>query len=319
MSNAAPTGDESRVRPLVTLDRATIDEMCVPIAGGVPLGDVSSVDGGLVNTVLRVTTGSGAAYVLRVTARDEPNALLLMRRLAGLLPIPHVVVTGEVDGVPYMIYPWIRGITLNECRRTYGSSALASLAEWVGRAMGTVAAADKIVSRRRLPRLVSRDAIDTALDQLESDLVAVRLDANVRRALQKTFQAHRAVLEATDAWHSLVHGDFSGRNVIVREKSERVWTVSGLLDWETAAIGSPLWDVGSLFRYAGRYDAEFQRAFERGYRATGPDLPNAWWLLGRILDGTRLVGLLTDERELPSVLDDCRTILADLASPVSAS
>lgn len=310
---------DSRVRPLVALERDTIEEMCAAIAGGAPLGSVAPIDGGLVNTVLRVTTASGIAYALRVSSADEPDAVELTRRLGETVPVPDVLVTGNVRGTPYTIHRWIPGITFNECRRAHGSSTLASLAEPIGRTIGAVASAASLVAGLQLPRLTASTAIDTALEQLHSDLTRARVDTSTRHAFAQTLVARRAAIEATDKLVGLVHGDFSGRNLIVRDDLDQSWRVSGLLDWETAAIGSPLWDIGSLFRYARRYDAEFRKAFERAYHTTGPTLPNGWWHLARLLDATRLVGLLAASRELPDVFDDCRAILADLATAASSS
>ena len=43
---------------------------------------------------------------------------------------------------------------------------------------------------------------------------------------------------------SLVHGDFNNRNTLVNRIGNR-WVVSGILDWECAFAGSPLWDAPS--------------------------------------------------------------------------
>ena len=57
----------------------------------------------------------------------------------------------------------------------------------------------------------------------------------------------------------LTHGDLGHRNVIVGRSGER-WRINGVIDWETASTGSPLADIGSLFRYGDRHDAAFRRA-----------------------------------------------------------
>ncbi|MGO8969128.1 MAG: phosphotransferase [Myxococcaceae bacterium] len=65
----------------------------------------------------------------------------------------------------------------------------------------------------------------------------------------------------------LAHGDLGGRNVLVAAEPSGAWRVAALLDWEDAFAGWSLWDVGSLFRYRGRYDAAFRMAFEKAITA----------------------------------------------------
>jgi hypothetical protein len=67
-----------------------------------------------------------------------------------------------------------------------------------------------------------------------------------------------------------------------------------------------------LFRYGQRYDEDFRARFETGYRAGGGTLPDEWWRLSRLLDATRLVGILSGDRDLPTVFDDCRSIIGQL-------
>lgn len=324
------TTADPRIRPLVTLDRPMIESMCAPITGGRALGDVAAMEGGLVNTLLRVTTTKGADYALRMSSPDPDDAtwsarfeveIDLLRRLSRSLPVPCPIVVDRTAfdfGVPYLIYPWIDGITLNDCRRNFGHVALPSLAEPIGRVIGSIASAIDVASELPLRRRIVSDAIDAADGQLESALVHARLGTELAMAFRECLARNRGVLEAADDAPSLVHGDFSGRNVIVRPVTSNDWVVSGVLDWETASIGSPLWDLGSLFRYARRYDADFRRAFERGYRAVGCELPDEWWYVARLLDATRLVATLAEDRELPHVFGDCRAILADLAASEAA-
>jgi hypothetical protein len=87
-----------------------------------------------------------------------------------------------------------------------------------------------------------------------------------------------------------------------------------VIDWESAAIASPLVDPGQLFRYLGRYDAAFVAEFERGYREAGGTLPEGWLRTARLLDATAIVDILDERRELPGVFADCRKMLAELVA-----
>jgi aminoglycoside phosphotransferase (APT) family kinase protein len=113
-------------------------------------------------------------------------------------------------------------------------------------------------------------------------------------------------LEVADRARGLAHGDFGGRNIIVAPSDGIDWRVTALLDWEQAFVGATLWDVGSLFRYAHRYAAGFRDGFELGYRASGGTLPDDWYTASRLLDATRVVDILSAERDLGTVFAECR-------------
>ena len=97
-------------------------------------------------------------------------------------------------------------------------------------------------------------------------------------------------------------------------KSGDRWRINGIIDWETTTTGSPLVDIGSLFRYSRRYDRAFCDAFEAGYRDGGGELPEGWLLTSRLLDATWLVDMLNDDNEHTAVFADCRKLVANLVA-----
>jgi hypothetical protein len=95
---------------------------------------------------------------------------------------------------------------------------------------------------------------------------------------------------------------------------DREWEISGVIDWETAATGSALWDIGSLFCYARRYFPEFRELFVQGYRAGSGELPPDWCRTARLLDAVRLVAILNEERELLGVFAECRELIESVTA-----
>jgi aminoglycoside phosphotransferase (APT) family kinase protein len=288
---------------------------------------LARVDGGLINAVYRVTTMSGDTYALRVyvdlpdvSARsrfDRETALLAA--LAAELPVPRPIVmdaSGSRFERPFMLYPWIEGVTLNECRRTYGAEALHSVAHDLGNRLGAIASTHvRLGDTLPLDRLSITDSIQRAHALLERSLARERLGGQRADALRTLLDAFADVLIAHDNEVVLVHNDLSGRNILVRHEEAQSWNVAAVLDWESASIGSPLWDLGSLFRYARRYSRQFRVDFARGYGEVFRELPDDWWFQSRLLDATRLVGVLAEERDLASVFDDCREVVARLVEP----
>ncbi|HKP74777.1 MAG TPA: aminoglycoside phosphotransferase family protein [Longimicrobiaceae bacterium] len=301
---------EPRIQPLVYLSWPTTEAMVRPVFGIERLTTIERIDGGLVNTMLRLTSKTGASVVLRVYAGDGAGFDLerrLLPRLAESLPVPEVqfAADGEEYGTPpYLVYWWIDGITLNECRRRH-PPALETLAEPLGRLLAGIGAFAPLDGLRRV-RIPARLA--EADERLRDGLARTRLGAVPADRLRDLLAASRPELETLDD-AVLMHGDFGGRNLLVRESGNGGWEIAGVVDWETAGAGSALWDVGSLFRYPHRYSAEFRDAFARGYRAAGGELPRGWWRLARLLDSTRQVATLAKAGELPTVFAECRELV----------
>jgi len=318
--------------PIVELDNDAVETLFASIVQDGSLREVTPALGGLVNAVYRVVTSSGATYALRLypDAGDsrsaderfghEVAALRWLAAAADVVRIPRILAADASRTrlrAPYVVYPWIDGITLNDCRRQYGHAALTSLANPLGRALARISAiADRNTTALTPPdrSLCIAAALIDADAALASSPARERLGSPVADALRATFAMDNAALLALDEHRELVHGDFGGRNILVRRTHDVTWDVSGVLDWEAAAVASPLWDVGSLFRYDTRYSAHFRASFARGYRAAGGRLPDEWWRQSRLIDATRVVRILNGERELPSVFDECRAILASVVA-----
>ena len=316
-------GDQ-RVLPLADIDRATIAAIFEPITGGTALGDIAPIEGGLVNTLLRVTCAGGHNYALRIypddtlarapAARFERETAILAA-LADKLPVPHPTVVDASRTVcawPYIIYPWIDGITLNECRLGARTGIAPSLAKRLGRVLATIAAAHTMATLPSLGHLSIANALVDAEAQLAASRARDRLGGIAADALRRTLDTAAPALEDQRGARQLVHGDFGGRNILVQSTDGRSWKPAGVLDWEAASTGSPLWDIGSLFRYPGRFGSEFRAAFERGYLMAGGLLPDDWWRLARLIDATRLVEVLGEDGDLPIVFDECRAIIGSL-------
>jgi len=120
---------DPRCHPLIELDGATVAAMLAPVLRGAAVRGIVCVEGGLTNTLYRVTADDGTACALRVYAAGRAGFDLerrLLPRLVGALPVSDVLLAdeGAADGHPWLAYRWIDGITLNECRRRFAAPAL---------------------------------------------------------------------------------------------------------------------------------------------------------------------------------------------------
>jgi aminoglycoside phosphotransferase (APT) family kinase protein len=294
-----PTVTHARVFPLIEVTRDQLAE----IVGG-RIVRAEPVTGGLTNTIHKVTTEDGATFGVKHYAggRDwfetELTTLTLLHRT---IPVPEVVHADEKRHV--IVYRWIDGMTLLDLRKEGHTDAFASLAAPLGGVLAWLAKSDATEPFDLTAILESTYA------QLSLGRARERIGAQLADALKKGLEA----AEPAMAWGSvcLSHGDLGHRNILVARAGER-WRVNGVIDWETATTASPLFDIGSLFRYADRLDEKFRADFERGYRDAGGQLPDNWLVSSRLLDMLAIVDLLDEEQVIEAVFADCKRLLAKL-------
>jgi hypothetical protein len=299
-----PTVTNVRVFPLLEVSRGELAE----IVGG-PVRSIEPVDGGLTNTIHRVVLENGEAFGVKHYAGGRDwfdTELMTLTLLHGTIPVPQVI---HVDDKRLaIVYRWIDGITLHELRKQGQAAAFASLAEPLGRLIAWLGKTDSTEP------FELTSVLEKAYTQLTTGRARERIGPNYADALRRALEAY----EPEMAWGAvcLSHGDLGHRNVIVHRAGER-WRINGVIDWETTTTGSPMFDIGSLFRYANRHDEAFREAFARGYaEAAEHPLPTLWLSLARLLDSTWLVDLLDEPQEVPAVFEDCRRLLLRLVDDV---
>jgi aminoglycoside phosphotransferase (APT) family kinase protein len=294
----------ARIFPLLEPSLADLEALA-----GESITACEPVTGGLTNTLHRAVLASGARVVIKhfpaENAAGFADELRILERLAGALPVPELVRADPQRRA--IVYRWLDGTTLDDLRRT-DPGAFASLAEPLGRLFAQLARTGPLDPTDRWS--VDPQIFD-ARERLLEGRARERAGAELADTLAAAYPAWRDRL----AWGTpcLVHGDIGGRNLIVQCADDR-WRIAGVIDWEAVATGTPLVDVGALFRYTGRYDDAFRTAFERGYRDAGGGLPDDWYRTARLLDALRLIEVLDEPCDLPAVFADCRVQLARLAA-----
>lgn len=295
---------DARIFPLLPVTRADLEALVQA-----PILRFEALEGGFTNTLHKVELATGNVVVKhyaggRKAFRDEQTTLT---RLAGILPVPEIVrADAEKKAI---VYRWIEGTTLDDCRRKEPPAAFASLADPLGRLFAWVASTEPLDAKDvwdPAPLLANARAL------LANSRARERMGTPLATALVAAFEGRADRL----GWgrRCLCHHDIGGRNVLVQRADGERWRIQGMIDWESAGTGSPLVDVGSLFRYANRYDDKFVAEFERGYREADGTLPDGWYLTARLIDAFRIIDTLDGIREMPGVYSDCRMLLTKLVT-----
>jgi aminoglycoside phosphotransferase (APT) family kinase protein len=277
---------------------------------------VEPLGGGAHRSMQRVDVDVGGEARHWVLCRVEPGAsgldpqlehdlLAVMADLGVPVPAAHFALT-PADGLGAgYVMELVEGETI--ARRILSDPRLAGGRAALARQCGEALARIHGVALKRLPPLPAPSAPDQMVEQR-----AVRWRALLDRAGQP-----QPALEVAVRWlethapplrePSLVHGDFRLGNLLVGPDGLRA-----VLDWELAAIGDPMEDLGWLCTRAWRWGNDdlavggfgtreqlFGAYESAGGRAVDPDAVRYWevagcvkWAfgclfqVGRFLDGT---------------------------------
>ncbi|MFJ8111665.1 phosphotransferase family protein [Streptomyces sp. NPDC096132] len=252
------TGTPPVDRELFDPDRLSrwMDDRGLP---GGRIGDVRPVTGGTQNVLVRFERG-GQEYVLRRPPRHKrPNSDETMRREAQLLtalagtdvPHPRLIAacdTTDVIGAAFYLMEPVEGVTP-------ATELLAPLSQdpALQRELG-LSVIDSIAALSRVdPRAVPYYDASRAEGWLTRQVGrwSAQLSSYEKYDGYPGFAPD--TVERVTAWLNdhqpriseigVIHGDFHLANVIVRPDTG---TVAAIVDWELAAIGDPLLDLGHL-------------------------------------------------------------------------
>jgi len=267
--------------PLIDIGVEDAERLLRPLPGASRPRALELLTGGHINTNYVVSFDDGRRVVLRIYAHGEAafrKEVELLRALHGSIPIPRVyaaVFEPQFFQYPYVVLEWVEGGALNE---TLSSSPAA--APEIGEA---VAATLLRIGGHAFPAYPPFAFVEYVGECLFERGAARYLGAETSARLWAFAQEQSGALDELCRGEALVHGDFQGDNILVKESGGR-WEVAAVLDWEWARTGCYLSDLGSLLRFEGEASAGFQRGLEEGFSRRGAPLPREWRRAARIWD-----------------------------------
>jgi aminoglycoside phosphotransferase (APT) family kinase protein len=196
--------------------------------------------------------------VRRVYRRDPAlcqKELDLYAMLRGSIPVPEVVSADPAADPPFAVFRYVEGVELDAVRDPVAA-----------RAAGEMLAAIHRVTFDRPGWIGPGPAIGRGIGSV-AEFIEERI------GLGDVVRPFAAELDALHRECHLVHGDFNGKNIIVRDSR-----IAVVLDWEFAVSGPPLMDIGNFLRHAE------SPSFVEGYLGAGGTLPPDWRRLSRLVD-----------------------------------
>lgn len=310
MVHGAP--DEARwlrPQPRLSLPANAFEKIVATAFPGHTAVDIRPLADGFRNANFRIQLDlRPETFVLRVyehaasICRKEVD---LLNRIGHSVPVPEVLYAepGGMDEIPpFALFRYVEGIAFRDLKRTGDARSIFQAAYDAGR---TLAAIGRITFRKpgwigpgpnvTAPLLEGINPGPRFVDLcLASSHVRQRLKPKLRNRISALVWSCARELASLDDESQLVHGDFSGRNLLVR-KVGASWTVAAVLDWEFAVAGSPLSDVGHFLRYERWSHPTVEPHFSSGYLQAGGRLPRDWRRWARVVDLVALCESLTHE------------------------
>lgn len=123
-----------------------------------------------------------------------------------------------------------------------------------------------------------------------------RLGDNIVKKINYIVNYNKEMLLELDKNASLIHGDFQGTNILVKDNK-----ISAIIDWEFSMSGNPLIDIGELFRYEEHFDNDLIKIFEKQYNKYSDDkLIGEWYKISKLVDLISLIKLINTKDDMPN-------------------
>ncbi len=324
----------TRTTAELQLDAEAVARLMEPVFPGATITAFARAKGGLMNTNLQVHLSNRAQpLLLRLYQRDAPQArkeVAVTRMVAGQVPVPSLIHYSDdnpITGGAYAVMEWIEGERLEIVAPALGRDDLAQLGRSLGQALGAIHG----FSFDRTGFLDDELAVAEPADMGRGGLIAylehclivgrggARLGADLTSELLAFAERRGDLLDTWPAAPCLVHSDFNGSNILVRQRpSDSDWEVAAVLDWEFAFSGSPAFDFGHVLRPPlGRLES-LTEAIAEGYRQSGRRLPSNWRHIAKIADLAAWAEFLDQPNVGAALIDDAREIIRDTIAEIDA-
>jgi aminoglycoside phosphotransferase (APT) family kinase protein len=288
--------DWGRRYEYVILEKSRIDSLLQPVFPGRTLDSVELLTAGKCNTNYKIkVSGHSESYVLRIHVRDPMGGERdrnIFRWIEERVPVPDVLYTttgSEPGAISYTVMRWVEGILFSDILASKDETAIAECAYDIGFTLANIGSFTFTRAGFFGPDLTIIEEIEEAgiLAYFEQFLfkggAGENLGTALTRRLWSFLKDNANYFKTLEDARSLVHSDYKGFNILVRQVEEG-WKVSAVLDWEFAFAGTPLIDIGNMLRYSHLHPPVFEREFIRGYREQGGVLPAEWKKVAKLVD-----------------------------------
>lgn len=257
-------------------------------------------------------------YILKIYFSTEQNykkeiRLLTRLREDGVIPVPKIHRISKhtiIKDKEYAIYEYMEGKTVgqaisegytpNEEFVRDVAKYLAMIHSYKFNRLGFLG--ENLNVQEELPPLVSW------YEMFMGENAQRRLGKEIVDKIKQIIRENEKILLKLDKDIRLVHGDFQGTNILVKDNK-----LSGILDWEFAMAGHPIADIGQFFRYEEYYDKNLIQVFENEYNKNSDyKLTENWYRTSKLRDLTNLIQLINSDMDMPNKYANIKAIVVNI-------
>ena len=297
-----------RRAPAVSLNIDEIRELVDPSLEGSRIKSISLLGGGFVNSNYRLHLADNTSLVLRISklVREFRKELRVLDLVRGQATTPEVIAKSFSKQFPFALIEFVEGELLSMVMSSLNDQVLEAVAIEAGKALRRVHSFDlgkagffddQFVFNLEFENF-GRAWYDYICSTLLSDRVRQRLGITVAEQVLDFVRDRRATYESIANTTRLIHCDYNPKNIIISPIDSH-WKVAAILDWEFAASGSPLVDLGNFLRFDDELPAGFDQGFIQGYASDPGTFEDNWREITQLLDLAAMTNFLDSESENP--------------------
>jgi len=308
--------DWERTFPFIELDDVKIIKLFEDILKGENITNIVPINEGCRTTNYIIETSENISkYILKVFFSAEQNhkrEIKLLTKLKEnkniLVPQIYKMSSHEITrGKEYAIYEYIEGKTLGQAlsegyvlTEDFVGEVARCLAQIHSYKFHKVGFLDENLNiGEGLPPLTSW--YETFMGYMAKE----RLGKSIIDKINHVVKQNEVILMELDKDIRLVHGDFQGTNILIRDNK-----LSGILDWEFAMAGHPLADIGQFFRYEEYFNEKLIKAFQDEYnKSSSYTLSGDWYRVSKLRDIVSLIQLINTKEDMPNKHANIKEIL----------
>jgi len=261
------------------------------------------------------TNDSQRKYILKIFFPTEQNYKKEFKLLAKLkenknMPVPKIYKISNheiVQNKEYAIYEYIEGKTIGQAisegyvlEENFVREVADSLAKIHSYKFDTTGFLDGNLNiREELPPLISW------YESFMGNRARNRLGKSIIEKINSIVIENRKILTELDQDIRLVHGDFQGTNILIKDGK-----LGGILDWEFAMAGHPLSDIGQFFRYEECFNENLVQVFGDEYNKNSSyKLIDDWYKISKLRDLVNLIELIDSQEDMPNKYANIKIII----------
>jgi aminoglycoside phosphotransferase (APT) family kinase protein len=310
--------DWERTFPFLKIDKNIVNSLFEGVLDGKDIINIIAINEGCRTTNYIVETNNPKSkYILKIfftTEKDHRKEIKLLRKLKEnrSIPVPKIYKVDSheiIENREYAIYEYMEGTSMGQVidegyvlKEIFIRDVARGLAQMHSYRFNKAGFLDENLElKEELPSII------LWYEQFMGNFAKDRLGENTVKKINRIVSENKKVLGELDQDIRLVHGDFQGTNILIKNDK-----LSGILDWEFVMAGHPLADIGQFFRYEECFNKDLIKVFENEYsKHSSYKLINEWYKISKLRDLVNMIQLLNAKENMPNKYATLKKIISN--------